>query len=709
MLKNGETVLDCQVIELLLENDVYQCYLMNCSDSALSKLIVTCPDPLFDQSHQTTFFEHVEWLASQTFPWIGTPLKSGSVDGQPACLYPVPTGLPLEKNLSEEFTPRQIVQLINDIADSLSAPHSAGLSHGNLTPETIHLDGATPFLADFALGQLLRIDYQSGINPHYTSPEQVRGETPGAPADIYSLGCVFYRLLTGQTPFPEGDPFSIAKQHLLGEFPPLPENLSTLQPIIDSLVRTAATERTSAEELTALLEPLLSGSEIDQLVLPPQENNSLADEESNPTIASTVMDEDTTKSDIAARVEERLKEHGGDFQIDAPIDIPSAAENDTLEISEPIEKKSSFSLWRSLIALLLGMFLGGGIYYFMNGQIPDKKGMVVPVKVEPASTPAVPDLNAGLTLWQKNDLIGAETQFKKAIETFPNDPRVYNNLAAFYAAQGNYEQARDYLEKALATDKEYETVYHNLGAVYAEMARGSYGRALQLKNSQQFISLPVFSAEGIENIGSASGEEVAVSAVDTSTPAQIAGVANVDTTVDVSRTAEATVMKKPTVEVEKEQTVPGVSEPVESETNTPLISALEEAEAVVKTEDVLADNETSAPVSPEAFLQNWAAAWSSQNVDDYLAFYGDKFIPPAGRTRPQWKKQRHQRLTAPKKITVSLDNFKVTPQSNDKVKVETIQSYQSDVMSDKTRKVFDLQHEGQSWKIIRERSLGAVR
>ena len=77
--------------------------------------------------------------------------------------------------------------------------------------------------------------------------------------------------------------------------------------------------------------------------------------------------------------------------------------------------------------------------------------------------------------------------------------------------------------------------------------------------------------------------------------------------------------------------------------------------------------------------------------------------------RQKWEKQRRQRLTAPKKITVNLDGFKLTAESEDRMKVEARQSYQSDVMADKTRKVFDLQHDGQSWKIVRERSLGAVR
>ena len=694
MLKSGETVFNCQIIELLAENDVYQSYLMNCPDSALSKLIVTRPDPSFDKKQQAAFLEHAEWLISQTFSGIGTPLKAGDVDGQPACLYPVPTGLSLEINFQNDFTPRQIAQLIKDVAVCLSVPHSAGLCHGNLSPETLHLDEMTPYLADFSLSQLLRLDYHSGINPQYTSPEQVRGETPGTPADLYNLGCIFYRLLTGQAPYLGDDSFAVAKQHLMGEFPHLPDELALLQPVLASLVSPAPSDRATADELDAALETLLSDGEIDQFVLPSRD--VVPDDKKSADPVPAV--ESPVQSDIAARVEERLKEYQGDFQVDAPVDIPPVVEDDSPSGLGSPEPKQQYGLWRFVLVLLLGGAIGFGAYFLINPQPQQLASPSVspPVESEPEPVEAAaPDLDAGLRLWQQNDLVGAETEFKKAISAFKYDPRAYNNLAAFYAAQGNYEQARDYLEQALATNEEYATIYHNLGSVYAEMARGSYGRALQLDKSQRFIKLPVFSTEGIVNLGTTAGENVALQKANQSA--------------DVARVAEATEKIVTTSVKQPEQETSAPTETMSAEETPPVVEALHEATEIVQTEDALADDKMSGFETPDAFLQRWAQAWSSQDVDQYLSFYGDKFIPPGGKSRQKWENQRRQRLTAPKKITVSLDGFKLAAESADRMKVEALQSYQSDVMADKTRKIFDLQRAGQSWKIVRERSLGAAR
>jgi len=201
MLESGYTVFDCQIVKPLSGNKVYQSYLVSCPDSRLAKLLLPLPDPLFDQQQQQTCIDHASWLASQTIPGIGSPLQAGLIDGQLAFLYPYPQGESLLLDSGNSFTVRQSVDLIKKIATSLSAAHSAGLWHGNLSPENIFIDAELSYLADFSLSQLIRLDFHSGIDPKYTSPEQVRGETPSPAADIYSLGCIFYHLLTGTPPF----------------------------------------------------------------------------------------------------------------------------------------------------------------------------------------------------------------------------------------------------------------------------------------------------------------------------------------------------------------------------------------------------------------------------------------------------------------------------------------------------------------------------
>ena len=708
MLKRGQEIFDCQVVELLAENDVYQSYLVDCPDSTTAKRLFLFPDPLFDQKQRQAFFDHVDWLSCQAFPRIGSPLKAGDIEGQPACLYPSPLGVPLLQTLGESFSVRESVELIKKIAECLSVPHSAGFLHGNLSPDTIYLDGDSPYLADFSLNQLIRLNYHSGINPQYTNPEQVRGESLGTAADIYNLGCIFYRLLTGQPPFSGANAFTIAKQHLPGGFPRLPKELSLFQPLLDSLVKIVAGERIVVDKLIDQLTKLLALEEIDQLQLPvPADDPQPDDFDSSEGVS--LFEEAMSSYEVATRIEARIKNHANDFQETAPSEMPLGEENDVTDGLDHVDREEKKGFGRFVLVLLLGVVIGSGLYFLFYKQ----SSVVPPVVVEENEDTVdimLAELDQGLQLWQAEDYNGAETEFKRIIAEYPEDPRAYNNLAAFYAAQGNYDQARDYLDLALATDENYAAVYQNLGSVYAEMARGSYGRALQLDKAQSLISLPVFSSQGVVNLKTMTEGILAMqelSSEEVSTPPQLSEAGRqiaaeaviMDDSSDVSPIVVVqedplpVVAEKEDVQLEKEEQQVVVAEVEPPGGNEPIDTV-----TVVLKQD-----------NAESFLHRWAQAWSNQDVDDYLTFYDEHFIPPTGKKRATWEAQRRTRLTAPKKITVSLDNFQITLQDNNRVQIEVIQSYKSDIFADRTRKLFDLQATEGGWKIIREQSIGILR
>lgn len=710
MLESGQTVFDCKVVKPLSENGVFQSYLVDCPDSTSAKLFLLLPDPLLGQKQRQSFFDHADWLSSQSFPGVGSPLKAGEIDGQLACLYPFFQGISLTQILDEGLSVRQSAELIKKIAECLSAPHSAGIWHGNLSPDTIYIEDGSPYVADFSLGQLIRLDYHSGIDPLYTSPEQVRGETPGIASDIYSLGCVFYHLLIGQPPFCGEDAFDVAKQHLQGNFPSLPVELSLFQPLQDSLIKTAVEERCTVGELIDLLTQLIAHQDINQMHL----LSSVADQESEKTVSEkppSLLDEAMDGSEIAARIEARLKEHAVDFQESEPVDVPSGEESEMIDGFDQTIQGKKIGFWRFALILMLGVAIGSGLYFVLNKLTPFELPVVVEQKNETASVVTV-DLDQGLKLWQEADFNGAEAEFKLIIAGHREDPRAYNNLAAFYAAQGSYEQARDFLEQALATNENYATVYRNLGLVYAEMARGSYGRALQLDKTQAYISLPVFSSHGVVNLGAATEDNVAmqeqhtdkvstqIPLLETESPLVVAEVASTDVQLIVDEQHDQTegVDLGESVQVEIEE-----SEPPEQ----PVVEV--KIEPLTEMKPVNAVTEISKQETAETFLRRWALAWSNQDVDAYLTFYADQFIPPGGRTRADWEDQRHSRLTGPKEIVVSLDSFKLIPQENGRQRVEVIQSYKSDVLADRTQKIFDLQLTEKSWEILRERSLGVIR
>lgn len=100
----------------------------------------------------------------------------------------------------------------------------------------------------------------------------------------------------------------------------------------------------------------------------------------------------------------------------------------------------------------------------------------------------------------------------------------------------------------------------------------------------------------------------------------------------------------------------------------------------------------------------WSAAWSDQNVPQYLANYSDSFEVPGDRSRRSWEALRRSRLTKPRFISVEVDFEDFELVDTNVVDVFFRQAYRSNTYSDQTNKVMRLRKEGTDWKILIERS-----
>jgi len=89
----------------------------------------------------------------------------------------------------------------------------------------------------------------------YISPEQIRGKGVNKYSDLYSLGVMFYKMLTGKFPFYGESVEQILQAHLMDPPPKLPTELASFQPIIDGLLAKNPDERfQNAEEFIIGLE-----------------------------------------------------------------------------------------------------------------------------------------------------------------------------------------------------------------------------------------------------------------------------------------------------------------------------------------------------------------------------------------------------------------------------------------------------------------------
>ena len=107
--------------------------------------------------------------------------------------------------------------------------------------------------------------------------------------------------------------------------------------------------------------------------------------------------------------------------------------------------------------------------------------------------------------------------------------------------------------------------------------------------------------------------------------------------------------------------------------------------------------------SVRAFVTRWAEAWSDQRVDDYLALYASNFRAPAGTRRREWAAQRRQRISAPRSISVQVEQLEVISVASRVAVATFVQVYRSDTFEDRVPKLLDLVREAGEWRILEER------
>ena len=151
-------------------------------------------------------------LATLEHPNIGRFLDGGKTkDGSPFYAMELIEGLPIdefcwENNLSIE----EKVKIFREVCSAVSYAHTNLIVHRDLKPSNIIVTKERiPKLLDFGIAKVLNIDSkelgtatQLGMmTPQYASPEQIRGEKVTTLSDVYSLGIIFYEILTGEKPY----------------------------------------------------------------------------------------------------------------------------------------------------------------------------------------------------------------------------------------------------------------------------------------------------------------------------------------------------------------------------------------------------------------------------------------------------------------------------------------------------------------------------
>jgi class 3 adenylate cyclase/CheY-like chemotaxis protein len=149
------------------------------------------------------------------------------------------------------------VAILLQIAGALTAVHAQGIVHRDMKPDNVMIraDGSLA-LADFGIAKNTNSDIQRTKHgevfgtPYYLAPEQALGMPVDQRTDIYSLGVVFFEMLTGHRPFQADNAQALMYQHVNAPIPRLAEPLVRFQPVIDRMMAKKQADRyTTANDL----------------------------------------------------------------------------------------------------------------------------------------------------------------------------------------------------------------------------------------------------------------------------------------------------------------------------------------------------------------------------------------------------------------------------------------------------------------------------
>ncbi len=196
------------------------------------------------------FLQEYETIAEMHHPNIVKIYDLGVADDHAHIVMEYLDGGDLRRKIDSGVPEEDAVRYLRQIASALSAVHGRGVLHRDLKPGNIMLrkDGSIA-LIDFGLAKRARLESEITDKgeifgtPYYMSPEQGHGIGVDERSDIYSLGVIFYEMLTGKKLYKADSAMGIIYKHAHASIPDLPEALRQHQPLLDRLLAKAPADR----------------------------------------------------------------------------------------------------------------------------------------------------------------------------------------------------------------------------------------------------------------------------------------------------------------------------------------------------------------------------------------------------------------------------------------------------------------------------------
>lgn len=226
--------------------DISSVYLARKKDdggSVVLKVLRQVPDFGGDNALLDRFLAEFEAIGQVSHPNVVNIFDLGIADNHAFIAMEYCSRGSLKRLIRQGMYPQDAEKIMRGIAEALGAIHTNGILHRDLKPTNVLFreDGSLA-LIDFGLAKQAHLKAElTGTGeifgtPYYMSPEQGHGESLDERSDIYSLGIIFYEMLTGQKPYEGKTAMSVILKHAREPVPRLPEYLSAYQPAIDKMM-----------------------------------------------------------------------------------------------------------------------------------------------------------------------------------------------------------------------------------------------------------------------------------------------------------------------------------------------------------------------------------------------------------------------------------------------------------------------------------------
>ncbi|HEY61128.1 MAG TPA: serine/threonine-protein kinase [Anaerolineae bacterium] len=325
---------------------------------------------LHDPQFRARFKREAKTIAALEHQSIVPVYDFGEEDEQPYIVMRLMTGGSLADKLRiGKLSIDEATKIVIRIAQALDAAHAKGVIHRDIKPGNILFDQYdNAFLTDFGIARLAEggATLTGGTilgTPAYMSPEQVQGDKEiDGRSDIYSLGIIFYHMLTGNPPYQATTPAKIMMMHVLEPVPEIRKTLPDLPIAYEKVLLNVLAKNPDDRYSTAgdFASALLSASREEDIQLI----------SNNKTIISSSSPVSTQK-------------HGADSVPSSLTSPPVIATASSSRTHPPSPKKSELP-W--LVVSIAGIGIIGAIAILAFIFVQIKKSNATPTILTPPST-----------------------------------------------------------------------------------------------------------------------------------------------------------------------------------------------------------------------------------------------------------------------------------------------------------------------------------